>query len=288
MEITNQERVRRNAEIKEKFLDLNVEIPEKFLAKNKKDGVPYGYVYCIENKLNGKKYIGATYSRWEDVTHEGSFPQLRKRATQYIYEYNRGMEMESSMKLHLRPIIKAMVEEGIENFIMYPLAETEEKYHKAAEAFFIRELGTIKNGYNLDTGGGGILPGVARPPHSAAAKKVRSQEIICINLNQKKILISDSMKLFADYMGSSKDMIKNCVRGCNQYKGWFCFYTDWQERDSVVNNMINNLGTFVMHPVSEKRKTFIKEFHENLSIYLTKLDSGLFSDFEVLKPLRYE
>ena len=288
MSIARDDRVRNNAMIREKFLDLTRPIDRKYISKNKKDGLPYGYIYCIENKLNGKKYIGATYSRWEDVVSAGDFPQLKKRASQYIYEYNDAKEMKSSMRKHLRPIIQAMVEDGIENFVMYPIAETEQSYHKSAEAQFIRDLNTIENGYNVDTGGGGIVPGCYRPPHSAAAKKARSSEVICINLNEKKIMYSDSMKLFADYMGTTKDMIKNVVRICSQYKGWFIFYTDWESRNNVITNLLNNTGVFATRKTSDKTKAFYKEFHENLGVYLTKPNSEFFSDFEILKPLKYE
>ena len=283
--MVRSELLKQNALLKEAFLDLKRPIPDEYKIESKNGRVPFGYIYCIENKKNGKFYIGATYSLYKDVVEPGEFAQLKKRVNQYIYEYNEGREMVPSMRATLRPIVRAMVEEGIENFVMYPISETGYKNHNDLEKFFINKYRAFTHGYNTNQGGKAKM--IYQKPLSAASKKVRSQEIICINLNQKKILFSDSMKLFADYMGSTKDMIKNTVRGGNQYKGWFCFYTDWQEREDAINKIINDQGN-KERPVSDKRKVFLKNFHQNLTVYLSKPDSEMFSDFEVLTALRYE
>lgn len=284
--MVRSELLERNAALKEAFLDLERPIPNEYKIESRNGRVPFGYIYCIENKKNGKKYIGSTYSLYGDVVEPGNFAQLKKRVNQYIYEYNQGLEMVPSMVATLRPIVRAMVEEGIENFTMYPVSETGYKNHNDLEKFFINKFRTFPYGYNTNKGGKARM--IYQPSQTAAGKKARSQEVIAINLNEKKIMFSDSMKLFADYMGSTKDMIKNCVRSGSQYKGWFIFYTNWQERDNVISKIINNEGVCKSRNISDKRKEFLKDFHQNISIYLSKADSEMFSDFEILNALRYE
>ena len=280
--------MKQNAAIKEDFLDLEREIPSQYRKESNNNRVPFGYIYCIENKKNGMKYIGASYSLHQDVVDPGNFAQLKKRATQYIYEYNRGKEMVPSMQETLRPIVRAMVQEGIENFVMYPVSETSYKNQSDLEKFFINKYRTFTHGYNTNRGGKAPVNPFDRRPHSEAAKKARSKEIICINLNEKKIIFSDSMKLFADYMSTTKDMIKNVVRICSQYKGWFIFYTDFDSRNNVIVDLLNNTGVFRTRQTSDKTKAFYKDFHENVTAYLSKENSGMFEDFEMLDPLRYE
>ena len=74
----------------------------------------------------------------------------------------------------------------------------------------------------------------------ARDKLIRSEGIISVNMNTKQIIISQSMKLFGDYMNSSKDMIKNSVRKARPYKGWFSFYIDDEKRNYILRNTVLN------------------------------------------------
>ena len=276
--------IRRNNEIKEKFLDLDRPIDPKY--KLKEGASLYGYIYCIENVKNNKKYIGATYSLWTDVGSPNKFAQLRKRASSYIYEFNRALDMKTSMKKVFRPVIQAMIEDGIENFVFYPIAETTVYQYDEAEKYFIGLYKTLTEGYNVAQGGN-TPRGVKKPPMSVAGKISRSEPIIAFNLNHKKIIYADSMKLFADEFNTTKDMIKNTVRKGCQYKGWYIFYRDWAKRDNLINDMLNKNGVFAKMQISDKARAFCKEFHENISIYLAKSGSGLFFDYEI-KHIEYE
>lgn len=278
----------RNKEMMKGFL-VNREIPKEYRLDD--DIIPFGYIYCIENIKNNNKYIGSTYSIWTG-SRPSVMSQLGKRASHYLYEYNSAIKMISSNKdvpiKYNRPIIAAMVQDGFENFIMYPIAETTREVHIAAEQFFINKYNTIENGYNLVKAVS--LPGYSLSHRNMTAneKQIRSENIICINNNEKKIIFSDSMKLFADYMNSSKDMIKNCNRMGRPYKGWFVFYIDNEKRLYVLNN--NVLGDKMLNVKrSESSKDFYKTLYGMITLYLKNLNNKeYFPDFTILPPLEYK
>ena len=277
-----------NLEMRDKFLELrNIDI--KYQYPYKKNGIPpYGYVYCIENKKNGKKYIGSTHSVYQGVNNPSMFHSLKKRATNYIYEYNSVKSNHYTTKKMDRPIIQAMVNDGIENFVMYPIAETAKETHYNIESFFIEKFDSSNpdKGYNLLTPykyKNGKKNGV---PHTELGKKLRSTEIICINHNEKKIIFADSMKLFGDYMNSSKTMIKNSVRKCRPYKGWYCFYTDFQKRDYIIKTNVLGNGLARGDRHSPESAKAMLEFHNLISIYIKKHNSELFPFYKI-EELRY-
>ncbi len=280
--ITPEER-KQNELLRENFL---IDRPIETLYKLPEFSEPFGYVYCIENKNSGKKYVGSTYSIWTNIQNPGYLNQLRKRASQYIYEYNCIRNMKSNAKKMSRPISIAMATEGLENFIMYPLAETTKENHLDAETYFIRKLDTMNNGYNVrSTPFKCRMIGNTMSPED---KLRRSEEIISINVNNKKIVISDSMKLFGDFLGTTKDIIKNSVRLCRPRSGWFSFYTNWDKRQDIINNTVLNIDNADQRfKHSEKSKAFYVEFNDQITTYLTKTNSELFSDYTI-EYLRYK
>ena len=110
-----------NRKMKYEFLQLR---PIRKEFKLHDDEIPYGYIYCIENKKSGRKYIGSTYSIYVGIKRPSPEAPLLKRASMYIYEYNRALEGKprNSTAKTIRPVILAMVRDGIDNYVMYPLA----------------------------------------------------------------------------------------------------------------------------------------------------------------------
>lgn len=279
-----------NRIIKNSFFEER-RIPEKYQIKpNKFNPVPFGYIYCIENKTNHKKYIGSAYSIWNDINNPHQYSQLKKRATNYIYEYNRAInELSDPNKpnTYLRPIIQAMVSEGIDNFVMYPIAETTRDTHQAAEVYFINLFDTYANGYNVDMKGAGLNK--IGKKLTAKDKLLRSEGIVAINLNHKQIMFSDSMKLFGDYMNSTKDMIKNACRKGRPYKGWFIFYIDPEKRLYILDKNVRGDGLAKNDRHSDKSKRFYEVLCGTVSLYLQdSANPEYFSGFEVLYPLEYK
>lgn len=92
-----------------------------------------GKVYCIQNTVNGRRYIGKTNS------------DLSKRFYKHCYDSNR------NPKTYLH---KAISKYGKDCFKIYLIEETNDL--NVREIFWIRELNTESpNGYNLTKGGDG-------------------------------------------------------------------------------------------------------------------------------------
>ena len=96
-----------------------------------------GYIYKIENTINGKIYIGKTekttaLSRWK--------------------EHLRARHRESCKG---RALYKALNKYGIENFTFTVLEETDNCEER--EKYYISLFDTYKNGYNETLGGDGKL-----------------------------------------------------------------------------------------------------------------------------------
>ena len=114
-------------------------------------------IYCIENKLNNKKYVGITkgcmLSRFK--TH--------KRIAKY---------KETKQHLH-----KAMIQDGIDNFIVYEIdtAESKEQLFEK-EKYWIKTLDTKNSGYNETDGGEGTW-GWRPSPEKQKVLNERQQEI---------------------------------------------------------------------------------------------------------------
>ena len=91
-----------------------------------------GYIYLIENKINGKKYIGKTYRsvdlRWkEHLRYYEKYPE--------------------------RPLYRAIKKYGEANFEVRELEFTENPEER--EIFWIEYYNSFQNGYNATGGGDG-------------------------------------------------------------------------------------------------------------------------------------
>lgn len=94
------------------------------------------YIYKIENKLNGKIYIGKTLKtvqeRWKEHCHDFK----RKRCEK-------------------RPLYSAMNKYGIENFFIEEIEQCEANILSEREKYWIEYYNSFKYGYNATTGGDG-------------------------------------------------------------------------------------------------------------------------------------
>ena len=94
------------------------------------------------------------------------------------------------------------------------------------------------------------------------------------------------MKLFGDYMNTSKDMIKNANRGAHQYKGWFIFYIDKEKRKYILD--VHNDGNVdPRSKISSEKLAFYNGLYNSVSQYLDCNNNEYFSDFEILPKLIY-
>lgn len=291
--MSNELQLQKNREMIDHFLDKDCILPldRRLHARFEQ---PFGYIYCIENTSNGKKYVGSTYSTWSGVENPNPRTKLLKRATNYLYEYNYVKRLlanpESTPKIKHRfnrPIISAMITDGWENFRMYPLCETTRTTHKSAELFWINKLDTIANGYNVSR----VPAGINKPGRKLMAKEkqLRSEGVLCININQKQLLFSDSMKLFGDFMNSSKDMIKNSCRKGRPYKGWFIFYIDPEKRHFILETNVRGDGLPINDRHSSKSKLFYERLCGTVDMYLNNFaNEEYFPEFKKLDNIEYK
>lgn len=122
-------------------------------------------VYCIENQLNGKKYVGIT---------KGEIIRRFKKHKE-IAKYNQN-------KQHLH---KAMLKDGINNFIVYQIDEAsnvDELFKK--EKYWIKKLNTKIGGYNETDGGEGTY-----------GHKQSDETKNKISQKRKGVLLTESHKL---------------------------------------------------------------------------------------------
>ena len=98
-----------------------------------------GYIYCITNLINKKKYVGkTTYS-----------------VTKRFQEHCRDSKKE---RCERRPLYDAMNKYGIENFVVKELIECPNDELDSYEKMYIEKLQTYgHNGYNATKGGDGSI-----------------------------------------------------------------------------------------------------------------------------------
>lgn len=97
-----------------------------------------GIIYCITNKINGKKYVGKTMlsieERWKQHLRDGKKEFVQKR-----------------------PLYSAFKKYGSENFEIQLLEEVPADILNERECYWIATLDTYSNGYNATTGGDGTV-----------------------------------------------------------------------------------------------------------------------------------
>lgn len=97
-----------------------------------------GYIYCITNNINGKKYVGKTTFNVE------------KRWSEHLKDYKR-------KRSEKRALYEAMNKYGVENFTCEKICECSNDILDVKEQEYIELLQTYKHGYNLTFGGDGKI-----------------------------------------------------------------------------------------------------------------------------------
>jgi group I intron endonuclease len=95
-----------------------------------------GYIYCITNKINQKKYIGKTLNTVEN-------------------RWKEHLKVYKCRKYEKRALYDAMNKYGVNNFECETIGEFPDNILEEMEQKFIKEYNTYHYGYNLTIGGDG-------------------------------------------------------------------------------------------------------------------------------------
>lgn len=118
-------------------------------------------IYCIENKINNKKYIGQSIN-------------INRRWQEHKNELDKNIHVNQYLQ-------NAWNKYGALNFDFYIIKACKPFYLDRFEKLYIKKYDTYNNGYNLDTGGHIVL-GFLGHQHSDETKKLMSK----IKKNQYK------------------------------------------------------------------------------------------------------
>lgn len=205
-------------EIRDKFLTMDAEgkIPiDPVLFKRK------NIVYMIVNLKTGKKYVGKTTN-------------LLNRANNYILHYRTGGTPS-------RYLLVDMKRYGIENFRMFPIAFCESREQMAAdEGYYVKAYNTlVPNGYNMEMPSKDSYQSKhdLGHPHSVATKMKKAKLIAAVDPENKKMYISVGMKLFGDFVGKTKDVIKNAAKVPNRICGYYVIYLNEDDQNQVLEKV---------------------------------------------------
>lgn len=127
-----------------------------------------GCVYCIENTLNGKRYIGITTRTIKERFVEHC------KAKSYIG--------------------KAIRKYGVENFKLYELAVANSREELCnLEVYYIEKYNTFKNGYNQTIGGDGVVKDIFI---KVSLNEKQKQFVEFVNKeNEKEINVDDANEM---------------------------------------------------------------------------------------------
>lgn len=180
---------------------------------------PFGYVYCIENRFNGKLYIGST-------------TDFDRR----VFEYIRVSQLpaEEIMK-RKRLIDKAICRDGVWSFRMYRIHACYSKDELAKmELMYIEYWKTMApNGYNESIVTANHITGTKNPNYpkgilpDAQNRRKRSRPVIAVNPDTAVAYVSDSIKLLASEVFHRQRAILSHAAGLGQKAyGFYYFYLD--------------------------------------------------------------
>lgn len=201
---------------------LKIDIPEEKIKSN----IPC--IYSISNTINNKIYIGQTVN-------------LRNRVSDY-------KNATHNQKYVRRSLVSDMIKYGDDNFVMTIVEECRPSQLDEREEYYISKFNATNpsKGYNILPSSCNVNSIDSRKrkslshmglKESSSTKRKKSNMIMAIK--DRILIVSDSGKLFGDYVGCSKDYVKNCLRQPSKCRGWRLYYDDYYKRQEIRYKMIN-------------------------------------------------
>ena len=180
-----------------------------------------GYIYCITNKINQKKYIGKTLNtvecRWKE----------------HLKDYKR-------RKYEKRALYDAMNKYGVENFECETIGEFPDNILEEMEQNFIGEYNTYHYGYNLTIGG----DGKQLYDHDKIIEYYVNNDVTMVETSVKFNCSVDTVKYILNKHNTPKrSQREKCFGNCNLPKQIDCFDKD----DNFVRtfNSVSDAGRWI-------------------------------------------
>lgn len=163
-------------------------------------------IYCIENMINHKKYVGKSnniYKRW--------------------YDEKLGLDKKYFHNIHLQ---RAWDKYGSNAFKFYIIEICDEHVLSEREQFWISEFDAYHNGYNQTLGGEGSIGAVCsdekrrklRDSH-LGEKNARIRSVYCLELNREFWGAKEAENLYRDKYKISGNGVCECCKGDRAYHG---------------------------------------------------------------------
>lgn len=202
--------------MRENFVDYDLsKIPAE-------PGERYGFIYAIQNLRNGKMYIGSTKDYYE-------------RAATYIRKYRNPQNLTTTRLIH-----KAMLEEGIENFRMFPLYQcNSENSLRDLESLYMTDFNTLyPNGYNTTTMTSSLT-------HTAKIRRMKSRPMIAVNPKDKTMYVAESSSLIAKHVFDNADrsiMVRDAKLGIS-FRDYYFYYLDPKTCKENIDRKLEQCAT---------------------------------------------
>ena len=187
-------------------------------------------IYIIENKENGKRYVGKTtledpYQRWKQ------------------HQYN------AKSKYNPMVISDALFKYGVDNFTFYVIETCEDDSVDERERYWIAKFDTYKNGYNSTFGGEGTVRDMTVLHHPSM------KEVSKYDLDGEWICNYRSVGLAAKENNCLKSGITATIKGITFQCGGYRW--SWKDSDLPnVNHRVNVRGEIYAISENRVRKVF--------------------------------
>ena len=180
------------------------------------DNTPICGIYCIENLINHKKYIGQS----RDINRRFIVHKYNLKSNTHINSH-----LQSSWNIY-----------GEQNFKFYIIEQCEKDYLDDKEKYYIQLYDSMANGYNLNAGGQGIPEYKHTPEEIAKMIQIQNPDPVYQCALQLNIIKEwPSASTAGKTLGFSIRHIKNC---CNKklksktvHRFIFVFKKDWDNLD---------------------------------------------------------
>lgn len=202
-----------------------------------------GYIYCITNLINNKKYIGKTLNSITD------------RFKEHCQDSTRRCEEN-------RPLYRAMNKYGKENFKVELVDTCEENELSEKEIYYIQIYNTFKFGYNATKGGDGkILYDHQRIidlyKSGLSAEKVAKQ-IGCHIDTVRKILKYNKIpvNIYTSNIIKTPRRIKQIDENGNLIRIWnsIADAARWISKEGISSLKLNHIRTIISRSATHKHK----------------------------------